>query len=47
MKMVLFTFRPIELIGPSAIVVPSAGSSSGDSMTNSRPIPDWLAICVT
>src|SRR4029079_14561513 len=46
-KMVLLTFRPMELIGPSAITLPSAGSSAGYSTPESLPIPDWLAICVT
>ena len=46
-KIVLFTLRPMELIGPSAMVVPYGGSSAGDSSTERRPIPDRAASCAS
>ena len=46
-KIVLLTLRPIELIGPSAIVAPAGGSSAGDSSTERRPIPEREAICAS
>ena len=46
-KIVLFTLRPIELIGPRAIVLPFGGSSAGDSRTERRPIPERELICAS